>query len=50
MALRRGNRRTPRKKSRPPRSTRQLLTTAREWLDSIAEQEADEDDYDDEDY
>ena len=34
------------KKSRPPRSTRQLLTTAREWLDAIAEREED----DDEDY
>lgn len=44
MALRPG--RTPRKKRRPPRSTRQLLTTAREWLDAIAEREED----DDEDY
>lgn len=36
------------KKSRPPRSARALLTTAREWLDTIAEQE--DDDEDDEDY
>ena len=33
------------KKSRPPRSARQLLTTAREWLDAIAEREEDDEDY-----
>ena len=40
---RQGGRRA--KKSRPPRSTRQLLTTAREWLDAIAEREEDDEDY-----
>ena len=33
------------KKSRPPRSARQLLTTARKWLDAIAEREEDDEDY-----
>lgn len=48
MALPQGARRRNRQKSRPPRSARALLTTAREWLDTIAEQE--DDDEDDEDY
>lgn len=33
------NRRKKRQKSRPPRSARTLLTTAREWLDSQADEE-----------
>lgn len=37
----------PIKKRRPPRSARVLLTTAREWLDSLPDEadEADDEDY-----
>ncbi len=38
---------SPSKKRRPPRSARVLLTTAREWLDSLPDEadEADDEDY-----